>query len=238
MPDPIRHPVMVQRWTDVVFLHWRVEPAAVQRQLPPGVEVDTFDGSAWVALVPFSMEGLGFPGLAPLPLVGAFPEVNVRTYVRAGGRSGVWFCSLDIDRRLPVAVARSVYRIPYCFGDVVHGRDDRTLTTSVERRWPSSPATTPARSRVVVESGVASDPDDPLDRFLTARWGLVARTRAGSLRWAGVDHPAWPLHHASVVELDDTLVRAAGIDVSGPPDHVRWSPGVPVKIGRPRRIDA
>ena len=88
--EPIGRPIMIQRWTDVVFLHWSYEPAVVQRLLPAGVTVDQLDGRAWVGLVPFRMERLGFPGLAPLPFVGTFPEVNVRTYVRAGvgGRCG------------------------------------------------------------------------------------------------------------------------------------------------------
>ncbi len=127
---------MVQRWADVVFLHWRYEPAVVQRLLPAGVTVDVYDGSAWVALVPFRMEGLGLPRLAPLPLVGTFPEVNVRTYVHAGDRRGVWFFSLDINRVLPTVVARAVYDLPYCFGRVHHERVGDIVTSGVERRWP------------------------------------------------------------------------------------------------------
>lgn len=109
--EPVARPVMTQHWADAVFLHWRYPPAAVQRLLPAGVEVDTHDGSAWVGLVPFNMERLGLPGLPPFPLVGAFPEVNVRTYVHSGPRRGVWFFSLDIDKVLATAVARLAYRL-------------------------------------------------------------------------------------------------------------------------------
>ena len=107
-PAPVRRPVMVQQWNNLVFLHWRYDPSAVQALLPHGIEVETFDGSGWVGLIPFHMDRLGLPGgLAPLPHVGSFPEVNVRTYVRAGDRVGVWFFSLDIDRFLPAVVART-----------------------------------------------------------------------------------------------------------------------------------
>ncbi|MGA0036041.1 MAG: YqjF family protein, partial [Ilumatobacteraceae bacterium] len=134
----VKKAVMVQHWTDIVFCHWRYDPAVVQQLLPAGVEVDTFDGSAWVGLIPFHMDGLGFPGLAPLPYVGSFPEVNVRTYVRAGNRRGVWFMSLDIDRWLPALVARLGYRIPYCVGDVRHVRIGDRVMSSVQRKWPST----------------------------------------------------------------------------------------------------
>lgn len=120
-PVPLRRAVMEQRWEDVTFLHWPYDPAAVQQVLPSGVQVDTFDGAAWVSLVPFRMVDLRLPGRRPLPF-GTFPEVNVRTYVRHGARRGVWFFSLDIDRIAPTVVARTLYRLPYCQGRVDHVR--------------------------------------------------------------------------------------------------------------------
>lgn len=237
-PEPVRRAVMVQRWSDIVFLHWRYDPAVVQARLPDGLDVDIADGAAWIALVPFRMEGLGLPGIAPLPHVGAFPEVNVRTYVvrrDADGieRRGVWFFSLDVDRMLPVLAARAAYHLPYYSGQTSHTRAGDLLTTSVDRHWPRAAA--PARTSIAVRSGGAADPDDPLDRFLTARWGLFARTRRGSWRYAPVDHSPWPLHHGEVLHLDDGLITAAGFP---PPDgepHVRCSTGVDVRIGRPQR---
>ena len=108
---------MRQRWTDLVFVHWRYRPEAVQHLLPDGLTVDTFDGSAWVGLIPFTMREVSVAGTGELPHVGRFPEVNVRTYVRRGSRVGVWFFSLDIDRYLPAVTARVAYRLPYCVGN-------------------------------------------------------------------------------------------------------------------------
>ena len=244
---PVRRPVMVQRWDDVVFLHWRYDPAEVQRLLPEGVVVDTHGDAAWVALVPFSMRGLGVPGWAPLPHVGEFPEVNVRTYVRAGDRRGVWFFSLDVDRLLPALVARGAYHLPYCAGSVSHGRagtasEDGSgglVTTSVERRWPRSAAAHAGPrpcAEVTVRTGAAIDPGDQLARFLTGRWGLISATRRGTLRWAPVEHPRWSLHEAAVVSLDESLVTAAGLTEPVGEPHVLWSPGVDVRVGRPVRV--
>jgi uncharacterized protein YqjF (DUF2071 family) len=225
---------MVQRWNDVVFLHWPYEPAVVQRLLPSGVEVDTFGGRAWVGLVPFHMDGLGFPGLAPLPHVGSFPEVNVRTYVRSGDRVGVWFFSLDVDRWLPVAVARAAYHLPYCAGRAHHGRAGDVLTSRVLRRWPHPAGR--ADTSIAVRTGASVDPDDSFALYLTARWGLISASRRGRLRYAPVDHPDWTLHHAELLHLDDHLVTAAGLPRPEGSPHAMWSPGVDVRVGRPVRL--
>jgi len=236
-PEPpqhsVRRAVMVQHWTDIVFCHWRYDPAVVQELLPNGVEVDTFDGSAWVGLIPFHMDGLGVPGVAPLPYVGSFPEVNVRTYVRAGNRRGVWFMSLDIDRWLPALVALLGYRIPFCVGDVRHVRIGDRVMSSVRRKWPSARYHS-AQMSVLVGEPVA---DDDLSRFLTARWGLVANPFRSRPVWAPVDHPAWSLHSATVSELDAGVVAAAGLPYPTGEPHVLYSPGVPVRIGAPRLLE-
>lgn len=230
---PVARPVMTQFWADVTFLHWRYDPGVVQSLLPPGVEVDTFDGSAWVGLVPFRMEQLGFGTMRPVPRLGTFPEVNVRTYVRAGAHRGVWFFSLDIDLLLPMLVARGWYRLPYCVGDVHHERTGDRITTLVRRRLPRASVTATTELEVVVGSATASG---PLVDFLTSRWGLVASGPRGRLRWAAVDHPPWPLLRARVEHVADSLVVAAGLPAPEGPPHAVYSRGVPVRVGRPRRI--
>lgn len=230
---PVARPVMTQHWADVVFLHWPYEPDVVQRLLPTGVEVDRHDGSAWVGLVPFRMENLALPGLGPLPRIGTFPEVNVRTYVRSGGRRGVWFFSLDIDLVVPTLVARTVYQLPYCYGSTEHLRVGDIVTTRVRRRWPS--ASEPPGTELAVRT-LGPAPDDHLNRFLTDRWGLIASTRRGRLLHAPVDHGPWPLHAAEVIHCDDRLVAAAGLPAPEGPPRALWSPGVDVRVGRPTRL--
>ena len=82
---------MKQQWQELAYIHWRYDAAVVQALLPEGLEVDTFDGSAWVGLIPFSMRNISFPGTPAIPYLGSFPEVNVRTYVKKDGIPGVWF---------------------------------------------------------------------------------------------------------------------------------------------------
>src|SRR5689334_15035004 len=82
--------VLHMRWHDLLFAHWPLDPVAVQAVVPAPLEVDTFDGQAWVAVVPFRMSEVRLRSF-PLPFANAFAEVNVRTYVRHGDRTGVYF---------------------------------------------------------------------------------------------------------------------------------------------------
>ena len=229
-PQPVVRPVMTQQWCDLAYIHWRYDPAVVQALLPEGLEVDTFDGSAWVGLIPFSMRNIAVPGTPPVPYFGSFPEVNVRTYVRKDGIPGVWFFSLDVNRLLPAAVARATYLLPYCWGSASHELADNVLTTEVFRRWPGGGETS-----IRIRVGDAIERSDDLSVFLSARWGLYSRGFGKGLRYAPVDHETWRLHNATLEYLEDSLVTAAGLPAPTGEPHVLFSPGVSVRIGLPHR---
>lgn len=232
---PVTRPVMFQRWMELTYAHWPVDPSQVQRLLPHGLTADTHDGGAWVGLVAFRMEKIR-PRFGPaIPYFGTFPETNVRTYVIGpDGRPGVWFHSLDITRLLPVLVAQATYRLPYMWAamEILHHRGTVTYTT--RRRWPGPLG---ASSRLTVRPDRRIPPAEvsSLERFLTSRWGLWTEL-GGRLAYAPVDHPAWPLHAAHLVDLDDELVAAAGYTLADRTPLVHYSPGVPVRIGMPRRV--
>ncbi|MBU3703499.1 MAG: DUF2071 domain-containing protein [Ilumatobacteraceae bacterium] len=221
---------MVQQWRDLAYIHWRYDPAVVQGLLPPGLEVDTFDGAAWVGLIPFSMRGIGVPRLPAVPYFGSFPEINVRTYVRRDGIPGVWFFSLDVNRLIPAVVARTTYLLPYCWGRASNRIDGGVLRSDVERRWPVR-----ARSHTVVRIGEPIDEPDDLSVFLSARWGLYSRGVFGGLMYAPVDHEPWPLQRAELESIDQNVVQAAGLPAPSGDPQVMFSRGVSVRIGRPRR---
>lgn len=218
---------MRQEWRDLLFVHGRVDMGVLQSLLPDGVEVDEFDGSGWVSYVPFSMRGIRFGPLPPVPYLGSFPEVNIRTYVRHEGVPYVWFFSLDIPRVLPVGVARSVFALPYMFASVRHDHVGSMLTTTTHRHWSS------ATARSVARVGEPVTPD-ALDVFLTARWGLLAATRR-SLVQAKIHHEPWTLHEATLVEFDDGLSEAAQLP-GWTVERCTFSPGLPVSIGAPSRV--
>jgi uncharacterized protein YqjF (DUF2071 family) len=222
---------MVQQWQDLSYIHWRYEPEEVKALLPPGVEVDTFDGSAWVGLIPFSMRNIGLPGMPPVPYFGSFPEVNVRTYVKCNGVPGVWFFSLDVNRFLPALVARTTYLLPYCWGSAENHRDGDIISAHVQRRWPHGASTS-----LRLEIGEPIEQPDDLSVFLSARWGLYSKGLRNGVRYAPVDHERWPLYSANLLSLNDTLVIASGFSAPQGNPHVMFSPGVSVRVGLPRRV--
>ncbi len=228
----VERPVMLNRWESLTFLHWRYRPEVVQCLLPPGLTVDTFDGSAWVALVPFVLH-FSLPGVPEVPWAGRFAETNVRTYVRnADGSAGTYFFSLDAARLGAVLVARSTYRLPYFWARMDVERTSTTIAYASRRRWPAPRGAT---CRVDIEIGRPYEPDElgPLDHFLTARWALFTAAGAG-LREAPVFHDPWPLRHARLRRLEDELVVVAGLPAATGPPLVHYSPAVDVRIGRPR----
>ena len=172
------------------------------------------------------------PGLPPVPYLGSFPEINVRTYVVRNGIPGVWFFSLDVNRMLPALVARAAYRLPYCWGHASNTLHDDVLSTRVRRRWPHRGADT----EITVQVGEEISEQSEFEVFLTARWGLYSRSYGRGLMYAPVDHPRWSLYRAKIIGLNDTLVRAAGLPESVGPPHCMFSPGVPVRIGVPKRV--
>ena len=188
----------------------------------------------YVGLVPFVMAGVRILGLPPLPYVSGFAETNVRLYAvdPGSGRRGVVFRSLEAARLLPVLAARASYRLPYLWSrmSVRHGSD--TVAYATSRRWPG-PRGAGGLVRVRVGPRV---PADELALFLTARWGLFSTWYGGRTAYAPVDHPPWPLHRASLLDLSDDLVELAGLPAPQGSPHVLWSPGVQVRIGRPRPI--
>jgi len=222
---------MKQQWRDLAYIHWEYEPEVVQALLPAGIEVDTFDGKAWVGLIPFSMRNISFPFIPPVPYFGSFPEVNVRTYVKRNGIPGVWFFSLDVNRLIPAFVARATYFIPYCWGSASHSKDGQRLRTTVKRRWPHVASTS-----IRIAIGERIEQPDELSVFLSARWGLYSKGFGTGLRYAPVDHETWILHTATLEHLEDTLVVAAGLPVPTGDAHVMYSPGVSVRIGLPHSV--
>ena len=119
MADRPRAWVMAMRWHDLLFAHWPIPAERLRALVPPQLELDTFAGSAWLGIVPFRMSRVRLRGLPPLPGAAAFPELNVRTYVRhRGERPGVWFFSLDADQPLAVEGARRLFHLNYQWAEM------------------------------------------------------------------------------------------------------------------------
>ncbi len=236
-PTPLHRWWLGNRWDDLAFVHWSYEPALVQSLLPPELRVDTFDGHAWVSLVPFEMNRATPRGCTPIPWISSFVETNVRTYVvDSSGNRAVWFFSLEATRLPIVVFARWLLGFPYVWSTMSIERTDRTRQyTTTRRRWPSVPASS---TDVTVEIGdVIEEPSD-LDVFLTARWGTVVRwpSRRGRLRHHPVDHPEWILRSAELIDHADTSFEAAGLPAPTSEPIVRYVDTIDARFGRPEPV--
>ena len=192
---------MGQSWENLLFAHWPVDKDELRGLVAPQLELETFDGSAWIGVTPFRVAGLRLRGTLPFPRVSSFPELNVRTYVRAGGKPGIWFFSLDAASRLAVEAARRTYHLPY-FRARMSARE-RDGWIEYESARDDDPAEAPfvfsGRYRPV--SDVSSPASGSLEEFLTERYCLYAVDEGGRLCRAEIHHPPWPLQEAEL-ELD------------------------------------
>ncbi len=230
----IRRPwVMRMRWVDLLFAHWPLEPTVLRPHVPGDLDIDTFDGQAWLGIVPFGMEDVAPRGLPAPPVLGTFPEVNVRTYVRHRERAGVWFFSLDAASRLTVEGARAAFHLPYF-----------RAAMSIERRSD----TVRYRSRRVDDRGAPAEldidyrpvgPVEPaapgsLEAWLTERWRLFAVDRSGRLERTEIRHAAWPLRRAEATIRTETLAASHGLALPPIAPHLRYAARVDVRGWWPR----
>ena len=224
---------MFQSWNWLTFLHWKYSPDVIQAMLPDGLQIDEYEGAAWVGLTPFEVRNLRLPFMRPIPWISSFPETNVRTYVRdAEGNRGVWFFSLDADRLAAVVGARTGYRLPYQWAQMRVSRNGNTVEYRSKRNGIL--AEHPAASDIGIEVGEPYSPEEltQCHHFLTARWRLYTLF-SGKLGYAKVEHPPWPLARATVLKLEQDLIAAAGLP--GPQGNplAFYSPGVDVKVAVP-----
>jgi len=247
-------------WTNLLFVHWRVPAEILQPLLPRQLTLDTFQGEAWVGLVPFHMSGVRPRWSPAVPGVSNFHETNVRTYVHyQGGECGVWFFSLDAANRLAVTLARRFWHLNYHLARMLLSRNgDEVQYRSARRRdgagcdirlkigdiFQSSPtsAASPtsasdasgcsqiAKGTRPTESGPGFATPGTLEHFLVERYLMYAAHPSGKLLQGRVRHSPYPLRHAALLEFQQTLLPANRIPIARPPEHVLFSEGVSVEV--------
>jgi hypothetical protein len=232
--------IMRQAWRNILFLHWPVDPEILKLHIPDPLEMDTFEGSAWIGIVAFSMQGIYFRGLPFVSVVRPFSEVNVRTYVNHNGKPGVFFMSLDVDDWASLNIAKRWYRLPYhpadisirkTGGDVAIKRNRKgsamheTGTVQIKSvRKAAEPVAfqgrfTPSGSVFFPEAGT-------LDHFLTERYGFYTTHDQLNIYCGDIHHPPWPLQKAGIQIDRNTLFSPFHIDVSDQTPIAHFSEGV------------
>jgi uncharacterized protein YqjF (DUF2071 family) len=226
VPDR-QSPVMFQRWLHLLFLHWPFSPDIIQKTLPQGLEADTFEGHAWIGLVPFFMRAVRPAGFVSIPGVSHFLELNLRTYVRdAWGRPGIWFYSLDANQALAVCLARAAFALPYKFAQMSARISDGEIDYC-SHRWGSKKS---LRYRYRASEKLGEAAFGSLEFFLIERYRLFA-LRGSTLFTGQVHHSPYQLRNVAVIEADPELFALDGFETPGEPAaHAIYSERVDVSI--------
>src|SRR5262245_34694704 len=225
--------IMAQNWHDLLFAHWEVPVAKMRELVPSGLEIDTFEGRVWIGVVPFRMSGVRLRGTPALPGLSAFPELNVRTYVKAEGKRGVWFFSLDAGNRIAVEVARAWFHLPYFFARMRLEASDNAIhyaSRRVDRRGNAESLEMKYRA----ERGCFAARLGTLEHFLTERYCLYARRPDGRLLRGEIHHAPWQLQTARAEFAKNAMTKALGVELQGKPllhyaklqEVVVWAPQV------------
>lgn len=234
-PLPVEPWVMAQSWHDLLFAHWPVDAAVLRPLIPPQLQIDTFEGQAWIAVVPFRMTGVRLRGTPAVPWLSAFPELNVRTYVIFGGKPGVWFFSLDAGNSLAVSIARAWFHLPYFRARMTCAVREDWMHYQSERTHRGTPAgSLMGRYRPVGE--VFSPTRGTLEHFLTERYCLYTADRHRRIIRGEIHHPPWPLQVAEAEFAVNTMAEAAGIALPTREPLLHFSRRQDVVVWRPKRL--
>jgi uncharacterized protein len=213
-PLPTGRWLMGQSWESFLFAHWRVDAGELRLLVPEALELQTFDGSAWLGITPFRMASVRLRGTLPFPRLSSFLELNVRTYVTDGGRPGVWFFSLDASSQLAVEVARRLYKLPYF-----------AARMSLQRHgeWFEYESARPGyvfSGRYRPRGAAAAAAPGSLEEFLIERYCLYTLDEQGRVCRAEIHHPPWLLHAADAeLELNTMAPRAVHLPDEAPLTH-------------------
>ena len=221
--------VMTQTWHDLLFAHWAIPPDELRSRVPAEFEIDLFNGDAWVGVVPFHMSNVGLRGVPSPPGSSAFPELNVRTYVRVGNRPGVFFFSLDAGSALAAKAARTLLNLPYYTARMTVSHRAGRIDYESRRRAGQAEFRASYRSAGPAFAAI----EGTLEYFLTERYCLYNRQHTGKPYRLEIHHPPWPLQTADGEITCNTMFEANGLSqpdglpllhFSKRQDVVAWAP--------------
>jgi uncharacterized protein len=234
-PVPSGPWVLFMGWRDLLFMHWPVDESTLRPLIPSTLSLDTFDGSAWLAITPFRMSDVHPRYLPSVPPLSSFPELNVRTYVTAGGKPGIWFFSLDAANPVAVRLARATFHLPYFDAEMscrVVGEEVRYRSVRTHRRAPGaefvarySPVGEPFESR-----------PGTLEDFLTERYCLYAADGRGHVYRGDIHHHPWPLQRAELEIESLAMTEQIGVALPETAPLLHFSKRLDVLAWPPRRI--
>jgi uncharacterized protein len=235
-PLPSRPWAWRQSWHDLLFAHWPVAAERFRELVPAELELEEFDNTAWLGVVPFRMAGVTRWPLPAIPGISAFPELNVRTYVSYQGRPGVWFFSLDADNRPAVWAARRLFHLPYYLAQMSCREVDDGGVQYASQRIGVTPMVT-FQGRYRPTGPVSSARAGTLDQWLTERYCMYMKASDGRLFRCEIHHQPWPLQPAELALDANTMAGPLGVELTGPAATLHYSRRLDVVVWSPERLD-
>lgn len=229
---PAGSPLMRQTWGKLLFMHWRIDEAALRPHIPELLSIDTFDGSAWIGVTPFTMWDVRLSFAPPVPGLNSLHELNVRTYVHLDGVPGVWFFSLDANSRPAVVAARTFYDLPYFNAEIALEQEGETINYDLART-DDPPAEFHASWKIGGNPRFARP--DTLEFFLVERYCLYA-VRGDRLLRARIHHEPWPLRDASLTTLDSSMIESHGLPAPAGEPLLHYAEEIDVDIWGPEEV--
>lgn len=227
---------MHQTWGKLLFMHWRINKDLLRPHVPDSLEIDTYGGSAWIAIVPFTMWDIRAlpPFVPPVPGLSSMHELNVRTYVHHNGVPGVWFFSLDTNSAASVLAARAVYHLPYYYADIDLKQQGRKITYNLSRDDDDPPADFTA-AWTIGDPLPQSQPGSK-EFFLSERYLLYAE-HDDQLYRARIHHEPWPLQEAELTKWGSTMLEANNLNQPKNDPIVHYAEKIDVEIWYLERVD-
>lgn len=229
---PDERPAMYQSWQELLFLHWRYEASLIQKKLPAGLTVDTYDGHAWVAVVPFFMRNIRPWWFPAVPSISNFLELNVRTYVQdENGVPGVWFFSLNANNQIAVEWAKRWYFLPYHYSSMKAKWNQKSGAVNYQcHRWGTK-ANQQSSFEYAPVGQTRNAKEGTLEFFLVERYLMFMIRRDGSLASGQVYHTPYEICDADVTEWDGNFLEIDGLPVGDrSPDHALISRRADVEV--------
>ena len=223
---PAGWPIMHQTWDKLLFLHWRLPPESLRALIPPRLALDTFEGSAWIGIIPFTMRGIRPTLLPAVPRLSTSHELNVRTYVHLVGVPGVWFFSLDCNNAAAVLGARTFYYLPYYNAEITLEQSNSNISYSLKRT--DGPVAN-FEASWNIGAPLPTTEEDSLEFFLTERYCLFSEHK-GNLYQSRIHHPSWPLQTATLDAHSSTMIDVLNLPEPGDAPLLHYAEAIAVDI--------
>jgi uncharacterized protein YqjF (DUF2071 family) len=234
-PLPAGPWIMTQTWHNLLFAHWPVALDALRPLVPAKLQIDTFDGQAWVGIVAFRLSGIRLRGFPEVGWVSHFPEINVRTYVTLNGKPGVLFLSLDADNRAAIALAKPWFRLAYQTARIEHRTTGGGFAFSAQRIERNAPPAAFTATYRPTAAAFAAAPGS-LAHWLTERYCYYSAGPQGRIYRCDIHHPTWPLQPAAAKITQNTMALAHALHLPNTAPLLHYAHHMQAAIWPLRRV--